>query len=194
MSDLSQDMARRKAQLREAFDSAFALPPVQRDDGREVFLIVGAGSGRYAARLDALLGLERGRKIVPLPSPAPGLLGLAGFRGQLIPVFDLAMLLGASAAGRGSGPGVPQGEVARGPQWLVLCKGQPAVALAFGRFEGLVLVSSQDVFAGPPGERPSGLAPQTVRVGSHNLSVMDVPSLVAAATRRLAAKGVDQEI
>jgi purine-binding chemotaxis protein CheW len=73
-------------------------------------------------RLDELGGLFVDRPITPLPSPVPQLLGVAGFRGAVVPVYDLAALLGHRRAGS--------------PRWMVLTSGADAVALAFDSVAG----------------------------------------------------------
>lgn len=172
MNDSRQGLIERVAELREAFDRSFALPLAQSPETKQMFLVLGVGTERYAAALDGFLGIEHGRKIVPLPLRSAALLGLAGFRGQLVPVVSLASLLGNAG-----GP--------EPPTWLAYCKGPTPVALAFDRFEGSVRVAGADVYAAVATEgspRPIG---QTVRVGTGILSVIDVPLLVEAVRQSL---------
>ena len=176
MSDRQPAMDERAAELREAFDRSFSLPLLEQAEAKERFLILGAGGDRYAVRLDGLAGVEKCRKIAPLPLRAPGLLGLAGFRGQLTAVFRLASLLDIAAGDES-------------PAWLAFCKGATPLALAFDRFEGAVDVPSQVVHATETKGRASQSGRQTVRIGSDTLHVIDVPSLAAAARQSLAAAG-----
>ena len=93
------------AQLRAAFDETFAVPPRSREELESVIQIR-VGSEVFAIRTGHIGGLMKSRKIVPLPSRIPELLGVSALRGSLIPVFDLAALLG-----------IPAG--ASRPSWLV---------------------------------------------------------------------------
>jgi purine-binding chemotaxis protein CheW len=176
VTDSRQGLIDRVAELREAFDRSFAVPVAQSAETGQTFLILGVGTARYAAALDGLLGIEHGRKIVPLPVRAAGLLGLAGFRGQLAPVFSLASLLG-----RPDGP--------ERPAWMAFCKGPTPVAIAFDRFEGSVLVPSRDIYGAEPDASASRPGRRRVRLGSGTLSVVDVPSVVEAARRSLDGRG-----
>lgn len=174
MKDSDQELDDRVVQLREAFDRSFSLPLPEHAETKERFLILGAGADRYAVRLDALSGVERRRKIARLPLRAPGLLGLAGFRGQLTAVFHLASLLG-----------VPAG--AEPPAWLAFCKGETPVAFGFDRLDGAAEVPSQDVHAAEPKDESLPSGRQTVRIGPEMLHVIDVPALVAATRQSLMA-------
>src|SRR4029079_4392633 len=83
------------AGLRAEFDRGFALAPSAGGaDGLEGHLAIRVGGDSCAPRLADLLGVYVDRKIVPLPSSVPTLLGIASFRGVLIPVHDLRLLLG----------------------------------------------------------------------------------------------------
>ena len=108
MSDAEADTDRRLAELRESFDRGFALPPADASRAGDAFLIVRAGDGAVrdlAGRASWAWRVDR--KIVPLPLQVPGLLGLAGLRGQLTPVFSLASLLGGGTRGGGRRRGWP---------------------------------------------------------------------------------------
>ena len=65
------------------------------------------GGAPFAFRLAEIAGVAVDRKLTSLPSPVPELLGLAGLRGRLVPVYSLTALLG----------GTPEGTAGR---WLVL--------------------------------------------------------------------------
>jgi purine-binding chemotaxis protein CheW len=118
-------------------------------------------------------GLFKDRAIVPVPSPLPELLGLAGFRGSVVPVYDLRLLLGH-----------PQSEP---PRWLVLAAGPEVVALAFEGFEGQLRVAREDVVGIGPDGAPGDVA-QAVRARGVLRRLVDVPSLVEALKGR-AARG-----
>jgi chemotaxis signal transduction protein len=115
-------IAERAAMLRQVFDQAFAAAPAGTSTPTEAFLAIGAGGDNYALRLVEISGLFVDKKVVPLPSESPDLLGIASFRGALVPVYDLAVLLGYAAKPL--------------PRWLVLVAPQTPVGLAFDRFDG----------------------------------------------------------
>lgn len=81
-------------QLRRAFDEAFARPPEERARDDEDVLALRLGNDPYAIRLVDIAGVHLGQKVVPLPSPMRELSGVAALRGVLVPIYDLAALLG----------------------------------------------------------------------------------------------------
>ena len=110
-------------QLRDAFDKSFAHPPATSVDQYEEILLVRVGADPYAIRLAEITGITATRVIVAVPSTDARVLGLAGIRGNIIPVFDLAALLGYPS----------NSETTR---WMVLCAIDEPIALAFAEFEG----------------------------------------------------------
>lgn len=121
--------------LRDEFDRAFALPPAAPDAGAQQLLAIRAGGQPYALRLSAIRGLYVDRRVQALPSRLPELLGLTGVRGQAVPVFDLAALLGLP----------PQ----RAPRWLALAAGHHSAAFAFEQFDAHHAARPDDFLAAP---------------------------------------------
>ena len=111
------------AQLREAFDRTFALPPSLASSEVEDLLMIRVAGDPYAICLFDIAEIVSGRRVVSVPTVTPGLLGLAGIHGGIVPVFGLSSLLGY-----GPDPG--------SPQWMVLCGSEEPIALAFSDFEG----------------------------------------------------------
>lgn len=110
--------------LRREFDESFAQAPRLEREPLEGLLAVRLGGDPYAIRVSEIGGIHADRRIMPLPTPVPELLGVAGLRGQIAPVYDLAALLGYARASS--------------PRWLILLRGasqQSCVALAFDTFE-----------------------------------------------------------
>ncbi len=138
MSEEQSTLDSRAAGLRQAFDHGFAEAPKGESTPTEAFLAISAGSDGYALRLAEICGLYADRKVTPLPTGASDLLGLAGFRGVLVPVYDLRILLGYP-----TGPS---------PRWLALVAPQEPIALAFDRFEGH-LHARRDAIAHDDGTR-----------------------------------------
>jgi chemotaxis signal transduction protein len=108
--------------LRRAFDQSFAEAPRQEPAGAfEDLLAVQVGGAPHAFRLAEIAAVHSDRRVVPVPSSAPELVGIAGFRNILAPVYDLCALLG-----------YPIGAASR---WLVLARGPQPIAFAFDSFE-----------------------------------------------------------
>ncbi|WP_067501058.1 chemotaxis protein CheW [Actinoplanes sp. TFC3] len=142
--------------LRADFDRSFAEPARRHDAEYAELLAVHAGGRPYALRLSQASGVHSDRPVTPLPGPQQALLGVAGFSGAIVPVYDLAALLGHPIPER--------------PRWLVLTAGSPPLALAFHELDGHVRVDeavivgeadghdSRDVLRGmvplPGGTRP----------------------------------------
>lgn len=123
------------AALRREFDDAFARAPAPAAAAAQPMLAIRVGGHPYALRLAQIAGLHADRHVTALPSALPALLGVSGFRGQIAPVYDLAVLLGYPAAAA--------------PRWLVLVRGaQPQpLALAFERFDCHFLAAPEQVLA-----------------------------------------------
>jgi chemotaxis signal transduction protein len=83
--------------LRSAFDEAFSLAPVATPESFEDLLVIRVAGAPYSLRARQITGLVASRRIVPLPSATPQLLGVAGHRGALVLVYSLAALLGHRA-------------------------------------------------------------------------------------------------
>jgi chemotaxis signal transduction protein len=117
-------------ELRAAFDASFAvagaLAPLEQED----MLAIVAGDVDLALPLAGVTRLEPRRRLVTLNGGAPGLLGLCGMRGQLVPVFCLARLMGARS-------------IAVHDPWVVLVGAPAPIGLAFERFEGFLRVDKQ---------------------------------------------------
>lgn len=155
------------AGLAEDFDRSFA-EPARAAEPVEAFLALAAGGVPHAIRLRDVRGLLGARPIVPVPSPAPALLGLASNRSEIVPVYDLARLLGeASGASPGASP------------WLLLVDAPTPAALAFGRFDGQARLP-----AAPLAVR----GPTTVQIGGHHRTVIELDVLREAIRRQTQTK------
>jgi len=162
-------IAARAEELRQAFDQAFAAPaqPGLVDTIDLIGLTFGAEP--YALRLAEIDGLQTGLVVSPLPTPMPNLMGVAGFRGRLLPVYDLAALLGyPPSAGR----------------WFALAE-QQSLAFAFDHFEEHFRV---DAASTVPHTDDSGQRSRVVvRHGDRAWPIIDLVSLVATLRRQAAA-------
>lgn len=135
----------RAGQLRDQFDRSFAEPVRRRDVEYVELLAVQAGGSPYALRLSQTSGLYPDRPVTPLPGPLGALLGVAGFGGTIVPVYDLAALLGHPVPAR--------------PRWLVRAAGEPPLAVAFHELDGHIRVPAASIIA----ETGGGAARGSVR-------------------------------
>jgi purine-binding chemotaxis protein CheW len=121
-------------------------------------------------RVSEVTGLEAGRKIVPLPGSGRELLGLAGVKGLLVPIFSLAALLGVEGG-------------ALDAKWFVLCGQGPSIGLAFTALDGCVKVPRSSF--GPAADAAAGgHVGAVVTVGSQARGVLAISSFLAAAAAR----------
>lgn len=140
----------RLTELRRVFDASFALPPPPRDDDLVDLLAVTADTDSLAVPLAAMAGLAADRSVTPLPGSPPDLLGVAGLRGHLVPVYDLARVLDPGRASRTNG-----GATVR---WMVLAAGTPTFAVAVDRVDGHLRVP-RDAIAEPAAGAHSATGP-----------------------------------
>ena len=94
MSASATGIAERAAELRHAFDHSFAEPAGLGRGFREALLAVRVDTQPFAIRLSEISGLFADKKITPVPGSEATLRGIAGFRGAIVPVYDLQILLG----------------------------------------------------------------------------------------------------
>lgn len=158
-------LERRVSEMRRAFDGRFAEPVAEPQRDWIDFLLVVVASQPYAARFSELARVAVDRKIVVVPGAAPGLLGLSAIQGQLVPVIDLGVLLGAAPA-------------ERTPRWMALYR-DPLVALAFQELRGSHRVASEDVRPLDSAPAHAPLSHQAISVESSLIYVLDIPSIVS---------------
>ncbi|MBS2033467.1 chemotaxis protein CheW [bacterium] len=93
----------RLEELRRQFDEGFRYPP--RDGEREIRdrLLLQSGSRWLSLPLNQVTEVLRCPLMTPLPGAPPGLLGLVGLRGTLLPVYALTDLLGQPSSLAGGG-------------------------------------------------------------------------------------------
>jgi purine-binding chemotaxis protein CheW len=121
-------------QLRQAFDHSFALQPSADAPEVQDLLAIRVAGDPYAIGLLDITEIVTGRSVVAVPTITPGLLGLAGIRGGIVPVFSLSSMLGYSPD-----PG--------SPRWMVLCGAEEPIALAFSDFEGYLRLPTSALHA-----------------------------------------------
>lgn len=160
------DLTERLRRLRDDFDRGFAEPPRRHVTAHHDLIGLRAGDRHYALRLPDTAGLFVDRAVTPLPGPLPALLGVAGFRGVVVPVYELAAVLGHAG-----------GQARR---WLVLAAGEPLIALAFDSLDGHLRVPAELVVPEPDGQGRRGCLDGMVLLPDGPRSVVDVPAVRAA--------------
>jgi chemotaxis signal transduction protein len=169
------------AALRRAFDASFAAAPPPPAAGFEDVLAIRLGSDPYLLRLSEIAGLHVDRQIVPVPTAHPGLLGIAALRGQILPVYDLGVVLGYA-------PG-------ESPRWLVLGPAPRSISLAFAELEGPLRLERASFSSAGAELTPRKHVRGMVRVEAVVRSVVDIGSVLselaaaASATEGAARNG-----
>jgi chemotaxis signal transduction protein len=165
MTDSPSGLVERVAELRSAFDRAFAVPPRADAGIKQDLLAIRVGPEPCAIRLSEVGGLFVDRRITRIPTTEAALIGIAGFRGAIVPVYSLRAVLGHS----GTEP----------TRWLVIATAAP-VALAFDLFEGHMRVPADAVLPQQPNAQMRSLAPDFVRGADAVRPVLHLPSIIAA--------------
>jgi chemotaxis signal transduction protein len=173
--DSSSSSSARVAELRRAFDLGFAAPPKTEREELENLLAIHVAGERFALRVSELAGLQPQQRIVPLPGARAGLLGLAGVRGRLVPVYSLASLLGYAAQDQ-------QQET----RWLAVCGSEQPVALAFAQFDGHRQPPRSDLLKLPANEARDDRR-EVVRLDGVAVPLVHLPSLLAKIHASLSA-------
>lgn len=156
--------------LRQAFDLAFAAAPSTAAAGAEDLLEVQCGSAAYVLRLGEIAALTRDLGVTAIPSAAPAFLGVAGVRGAILAVYDLAALLGQ--------PPDPA------PRWIAIAAGVTPVGLAFRHVDGHRRVPAASILAQ---SRPDGVARHVrgvARLDGGVRPIVSISSVVDAIAER----------
>ena len=173
MNVTAPDLARRAAAMRLAFDRTFAAPVRIATAIHHDLLAVRLGADPYALRLAEVGGLFADRKITRVPGSAAALLGIAGFRGALMPVYSLRTLLGSNST--------------QMPRWLLVAAHAP-LALAFDSFDGHLRVTADTIHPDQQ-KQARRFVPEFVRVGDLVRPIIHLPSVVAALGTTTEAPG-----
>jgi hypothetical protein len=94
MTTVMRGLDERVTDLRRAFDDAFGASPRGAPEATVDLLAVRIAGDPYAFDARGLVSLAPCPNVVPVPSRRPGLVGLVGVRGTLVPVYGLGVLLG----------------------------------------------------------------------------------------------------
>jgi len=174
-------MTAKVEELRRVFDRARALPFSSGEaEKSESLLNVRVSRDAYSLRVSEISGLAAGKKIAGLPSPLSEMLGLAGIRGALVPVYSLAALLGYGAD-------------AEQTRWLILCASEEPFALALNEFEGYVRVPLEDLHAAEKKDAARTHVTHVARTHELARAVISIPLIREAIQRRCKTNGVSKE-
>jgi purine-binding chemotaxis protein CheW len=164
-------VAARVVELRTAFDRSFAEPVVGAGPPMEHLLTIRVAGQPYAVRLSEVAGVFTGWSIVPVPGPRAELLGIAGHRGELIPVYDLASVLGVPVTGA-------ETDRPAGSNCVVLAASSEPVAFAFDRTDGHVRIPADALRTSEGGDGDAAWA--VVRAAGASWTVVGLARLIAA--------------
>jgi chemotaxis signal transduction protein len=168
MNEIASHIGGRAAELRLAFDRGFGAPRRLDADVSEKFLAIRVGAEPYAIRLAEIAGLFVDKKVTPVPGGDASLIGIAGFRGAIVPVDDLQLLLGHAA---------PSGTAT--PRWLVIAAAAP-VALAFTAYEQQIRAAPDAIMPQPSGAQARGYTREFVRTRKFSGPLLHLPSVLEA--------------
>jgi len=157
------------------FDAAFAAPPAVAAEENVRLLAFRAGDDVFALRLSELAGLHQGRRIVTVPSRTPGVLGMVGLRGRLVPVFSLPRLLGYAEGGE--------------PRWLAACAGgREPIALSFEHLDGYREVPRSALLmterTAPGSTVPRAHTAELARLGGVLVPVVSIASILETLAKK----------
>jgi chemotaxis signal transduction protein len=172
--DADLGLASRAAALRQNFDGSFAEPRQAASGMREDFLAVRLEAEFYAIRLSEITGLFANKKITQIPGQGAALRGIAGFRGVMVPVYDLRVLMGYKAAEE--------------PRWLIRV---PSIALAFDRLDGHLRVEAREIVSQAKGERAQHHVQEFLTTQDRVWPIVRIASLLDAIRSQTARPAPD---
>jgi len=169
MNDLSE-LDIRLFGMRNAFDASFAEPAARVEATPLDFVALRIGDQPYAIRTTEISGFYAGLAVTPVPTSVPALIGIAGHSGEMLPVYDLALLLGLSASD-GS--------------WAVIDAGN-SVGLLFSVFEDHWRIDTDEVMPTNDGGHHKHIQ-QMARRHEELRPVVSIPSILASIREQAAS-------
>jgi purine-binding chemotaxis protein CheW len=166
--------------MRQEFDESFAVAVDSAPLDLEDFLLIRVAGNPYAVRLRDIAGIVGKHVVVPLPTSDRSLLGLAGIRGSIVPVFDFGSLLGYALSPDTAG-------------WMVLSGGTDPIALAFREFEGFVQLAVTAICQNESLEIGNEFSTEIARTDSGSRPVININRILAALKVRNSHKRPTQE-
>lgn len=178
MSGPETRLGRTASELRRAFDQTFATLPDAGVRKSRDFLAIRVGTDGYAIDLAEVAALFADKSITRLPNSAPEFLGIAGFRGAVVPVYDLRVLLG-----------YPAKEM---PRWLVTAAAMP-IAFAFDAFDRHLRLATESVAQPESADSTHQHVREALRAPDMVRPIVDMASILAVITRRAQHGAVQKE-
>jgi chemotaxis signal transduction protein len=178
MNEVSSGLGAQAALLRREFDSAFAEEARRDVTSMEDLLGFRVGAEPYALRLSEIVGLFADRKITRLPGSGVALLGISSFRGAIVPVYDLHVLLGR--------------QTIETPRWLAIASGAP-LALAFEAFDGHLQVPRENIVDQNANKQSQRLVRQFASHDGVVRPIVDLLSVIDAISTQLPRANIAEE-
>lgn len=174
-------VAKTALELRSAFDRAYALPPESvGSNPTENLLAIRLTGQPYAIRIGEIVGIASDRKVIPLPSAVPELIGLAGIRGAPVSVYSLAAMLNHN---QDMHPG----------RWLVLCGNDESIGLAVSNFEGYLKVPVDQIYAADKSLTICEHIRDAVRMAEEVRMIVNISSVLEAIQKRCGSGRISKE-
>jgi chemotaxis signal transduction protein len=168
MIDATEILAQRLSSLRSEFDHVFGEPPAEPPGPREDLLAIVLQRDSYAIRLREVRGLYVDPRIVSVPTASADGAGLAAIRGELVAIYDLALLLGYEAC--------------EAPRYVLLAK-TPGLGFAVGDLRGHLRVPISTIRARP--QNAEGLLVQVVQEAGLARPIIELAALAALISARI---------
>jgi len=162
--DAASAIAERSRQMRREFDRGFAKPAFAGSAAMVDLLAIRLGANGFALRLSEIAGLFVDRKITPVPGANPALIGIAGFRGAIIPVYDLQSLIGETAA--------------PASRWLFVAAAA-AIGFSFEAFVGQMRIPA-DAIKPQQADARAGFTRDLVPIDGVMRPIVDLSSVIGA--------------
>lgn len=169
MTNAASAISQRASALRREFDRSFTSPPPAGGTAHEDMLAIRCGGRSVALRLKEIAGLFVDKKITTVPGAIAALSGLAGFRGAIVPVYDLQALAAQTAA--------------QAWRWLFVAAAAP-VAFSFEAFEGQLRVAP-DAIAPQDADEAQAFTRAFVRGGDMLRPIIHLPSVLDALNAKI---------
>jgi len=161
------ELASRLVEIRRAFDESFARPPPEASTGAVGLIAVRVGTQPFAFRIDDLADVQERCKVIPVPGAHPNLLGIAGIRGRMVPVYSLAALMGHARTDEW--------------RWLAICRSKLELGLTFDELECYLQASPAELFPAAAGESErKGHVRDVLRQDGSTRLVIHTSSIIAA--------------
>ena len=168
----------RDTELRDAFDRGFAAAPPPPAPPHTDFLCLRIGGEPAAVVLAEIASLHADLPIVALPTRAPELLGVAAIRAVIVPIYDLAVAVGATTTGA--------------PRWIVLVRGG-AAGFAFEICDGHARAPDRSIATSPAGAARRGHVRGQLAVSDPPRAIIDLGSVLTAIETRWQRTGTAKD-